>query len=253
MTQPRPVFDGLPRGPVPGLIATMNGTGFMSEWLDSCSQTFVDFAATTASDVLDIGCAYGVATLPALAGGARVTACDMESRHLEMLASRAPDIARDRLRTVVGQLPEIDFPEGAFAAILCARALHFLRGPDIEESVRRFVRWLKPGGKAFIVTDTPYSGYWRAHAPVYQARKLAGDLWPGYIADTAVYRPGAKRGGAEFLNPCDPDILSRVCREAGLVVEHAAFIARSKGPDCAPDITARDHAAVIACKADSAT
>jgi SAM-dependent methyltransferase len=243
-----PALSTLPRGPAPGLIPTLNHTGFMSEHPDACSLAFVDFAAAAGGEALDIGCAYGVATLAALAKGACVLACDMEPRHLEILVERVPLSERSRLRTLAGRLPEVDFAPGSFAAILCSRALHFLRGPDIETCIAKFHGWLTPGGKLFVVTDTPYSGYWKAHAPVYEERKRAGDPWPGLIADTSVYLPAGRAGGAGFLNPCDPDILRRVCAAAGFAVESAAFIARNHGPGHEYEPDTRDHATAVARK-----
>ena len=57
--------SGLPKPFIPGLIPTMNNTGFMTEALDAYSQEFVSYAGSIADEVLDIGCAYGVATLAA--------------------------------------------------------------------------------------------------------------------------------------------------------------------------------------------
>lgn len=57
----------LPKSSVAGLVPTMNNTGWMTEGLDDFSQAFVDYAAASREESLDMGCAYGVATLPALA------------------------------------------------------------------------------------------------------------------------------------------------------------------------------------------
>jgi SAM-dependent methyltransferase len=240
-------FASLPRGPAPGLIPTLNRKGFMSAHLDACSRAFVDHAATAGGEALDIGCAYGIATLAALAKGARVLACDMEPGHLDVLTQQTPPADRARLRTQVGLLPEVDFPDAGFTSILCSRALHFLFGADIEVSVAKFRRWLAPGGRLFLITDTPYAGYWKAHAPIYEQKKRDGDPWPGFIADTSIYL-GATGRPASFLNPCDPDILARVCTNADLIVESAAFIARNDGSGKPVDASSREHAAVVARK-----
>lgn len=235
------------RPTTPGLVPTLNNTGFMSEHIDACSQAFVDFAATCANEVLDMGCAYGVASLAALAKGARVMACDIEPRHLDIVRDKAGAHAH-RLRTQPAALPHADFPNNSFNAILCSRVVHFLRGPDIETSVRKFHDWLTPGGKLFLITDTPYSGYWKAHAPIYEEKKRAGDPWPGLIEDTSVYLPGTSTRSAGLLNPCDPDILSRVCRDAGFTIEEAFFVGRRSTDADPPRPRGTDHAAVTAVK-----
>ena len=48
---------------------TMNGTGFMFEVLDEFADDFIQYAGSIDAPVLEVGCAYGVASLPALAGG----------------------------------------------------------------------------------------------------------------------------------------------------------------------------------------
>ena len=67
--------------------------------------------------------------------GARVLACDLEPRHLEILAQRVPTADRARFRSQPGRLPDVNFPAGSFGGILCARTLHFLRARDIGLTV----------------------------------------------------------------------------------------------------------------------
>jgi SAM-dependent methyltransferase len=211
-----------------GLVPTLNHRGFMSATIDHYSSRFADFAGTIADEVLDMGCAYGVATRAALERGARVMACDMESGHLEILEVDMPAELKRRLRTRVGSLPEVDFAEESFGAILCSRVLHFLLGDEIRLALANMHRWLKPGGKIFLVADTPYTGFWQSTAVDYEKRKAAGDLWPGLIKDIApLLGNGAVPDGMlPYLNPMDPDILSRECTRAGFVVEEARFTGR---------------------------
>jgi 2-polyprenyl-3-methyl-5-hydroxy-6-metoxy-1,4-benzoquinol methylase len=79
----------------------------MLEALDTFAENFITFAAQDDGEVLDIGCAYGVASLAALNAGARVCACDMEPRHLDALLERAPAYVRSKLRTVTGVFPQV--------------------------------------------------------------------------------------------------------------------------------------------------
>jgi len=241
----------MPEPTLPGMIPTLNDTGFMTEELDEYSLAFVDYAGTCGAPVLDIGCAYGVATLPALAAGATVTACDMEPRHLEILARRVPPKARQRLTVEVGRLPSRDFARRSFDAVLAARVLHFLDGRDIETSVRKMASWLVPGGKAFLITDTVYSGIWAAHAPIYEERKAQGLLWPGEIHDAQRYLPERARARTRvrYMNFLDPDILRRVAEEAGLDVERVGFVqpgAHEAGKTYGD--AERERAAVVAVK-----
>jgi SAM-dependent methyltransferase len=245
LVQDRPMSNTdplLPKSSVPGLVPTMNNTGWMTEGLDAVSQAFVDYAITLEDECLDLGCAYGVATLPALTGGARVLACDMEPRHLEILRERVPAEHAARLRTQPGTMPTVDFPAGSFGAILCARALHFLRGADIETTVGRMHRWLKPGGRVFLVADSPYTGPWYTQAAEYERRKAEGDPWPALYENYRELLPASANpeDHPSFINPLDPDVLARVVKAAGFEVLECRWLAGAM-----PKSPARTHAGII--------
>lgn len=235
----------LPKSSVPGLIPTLNNTGWMTETLDDYSRAFTEYAGTVTQECLDIGCAYGVATLPALANGARILASDLEPRHLEILAERVPQTDRGRYRSQPGRLPDVEFPAGSFGAILCARTLHFLLAGDIELTVRKMFDWLVPGGRVFLVTDSPYVGPWWKSAPEYERRKREGCPWPGFVSNyAALLPPGTDTTKhPNFIHPLDPDILRRVTGAAGFEVLEAGFL--QGGGKAA---TGREHAGVIARK-----
>lgn len=75
-----------PRSFLPGLVPTLNHRGFMPETLDRFSVAFVHDAGSSSAPVLDIGCAYGVASRAALDQGATVHACDMDAGHVAILS-----------------------------------------------------------------------------------------------------------------------------------------------------------------------
>lgn len=237
--------DLLPKSYVPGLIPTLNKMGWMTNSLDEISQAFTEYAGSITDESLDMGCAYGVATLAALDNGARVCACDIESGHLDILAKRIPDNAADRYRGKVGTLPDVNFPSASFGAVLASRVLHFLVGEDVEQTVMKMHDWLKPGGRVFLIADSPYTGPWRAASEDYERRKADGDPWPGFIEDYSQYLPASADmgSGPTFINPMDPDILSRVCIAAGFEILEARFLAGGTKRS-----TDRDHAGVIARK-----
>ena len=203
----------------------------MTESLDPYSIEFAKFAGSISDEVLDIGCAYGVATIAALEQGARVLACDMEQEHLKVLKDRVPDGLLKRLRTRQGLLPDIDFEEASFGSILASRVLHFLTPEEIRLAFKKFSDWLKPGGRLYALADTPYTGFWASEAPKYEKRKAEGDLWPSYIDDVSVF-PGGRipDGHPPFIHPLDSEILAREARIAGLKVITTAMIGRADLP-----------------------
>lgn len=214
----------------PIMEPTLNNTGFMFKVLDDYAREFIEFAGETDDPVLEIGCAFGNATIPALEAGGRITACDLEQQHLDILLDKTPPRLRENLTCLQGQLPYLELPDAAFGAILSSRVLHFLDGSAIDASVRKMYSWLKPGGRLYLVIDTPY-GIWRKLIPIYEEKKRRGDRWPGLMIGLENYLPftPADRSldGPPFMNLLDPDLLLRMCTEAGFVVERFGFIDRS--------------------------
>lgn len=243
---PSKAHPALPDSPVEGLIPTMNNTGWMTVTMDAYSKAFTEYAGKVRGEVLDIGCAYGIATLAALDNGARILACDMEPKHLEVLEQRVPAAQKNRYRSLPGTLPGVDFAASSFDAILAARVLHFLNGADIETTVCKMFDWLTPGGRLYLVADSPYTGPWAQYSADYERRKAEGDPWPGFFNDYASFLPAGTDPAAhpDFINPLDPDILIRVCIDAGFEVLDAEFLSSST-----KHATGRDHAGVIASKA----
>ncbi len=219
----------MPKQWVSGLVPTMNDKGFMFEVIDEYARGFIEHAAQSPDEALEVGCAYGISTIQALEKGARVTACDMDPRHLEVLKTRAPAATHERLTLVTGTLPDIDLPEEHFGSLLCSRVLHFLRGDDVDASVRNMYRWLKPGGKLFLVADTPF-GIWRNFIPTWEANVAKGERWPGIMEPVSQYLPYGPSDddiGLPLMNLLVPDLLSRTAAEAGFVVEQCSYIDRN--------------------------
>ncbi|AZE49484.1 Malonyl CoA-acyl carrier protein transacylase [Pseudomonas chlororaphis] len=250
---------------IKGMIPTLNGTGAMTTVLSACSQLFVESAASSAGEVMDMGCAYGVATIAALERGARVLAVDIEEQHLTILAGNVAPRLRGRLSTRAGALPDMDFAPGRFQAIHAARVLHFLPPEAFRESIRKMARWLVPGGRLFLICDSPYFPHWAARVDEYERLNAQGDEWPGYIADIAGYFHSRARAGAAnaidsgshasdalngtpLINLVDPEILARECRLAGLLVEEAGYEGLAIDYDGQAATDGLEHASVIALK-----
>ncbi len=238
-----------PEGWVDGMVPTMNGTGFMFERIDAYAEEFIEYSGSIDDEVLDMGCAYGVASISALQAGAKVRACDLDERHIEILESRVPKELRANLTCQQAQLPDVDLPADHFGAIFCSRVFHFLSGDDIDASTRNMFRWMKPGGKLYIVADTPY-GIWRNFIPTWEANYEKGERWPGWMEPAIDFLPYSSSGKSKhppFMNLQDPDLLARTCTEAGFNVQRATFIAR---PDFSEKgrMDGRENCGVLAIK-----
>ena len=232
-----------------GMIPTLNRTGVVIETLTHCSKSFAEYAGQCEGEVLDIGCAYGVATVAALEQGARVLAVDMEQQHLDILKDRIRDEARPLLSLQRGVLPDINFEEERFAAIHASRVIHFLKPDDVQKTIQKMYQWLQPGGKLFLVADSPYLGYWKSKSSEYEARKAAGDSWPGYIDNVGNYFDVRDVDGApSLINPLDPDILRRECEAVGFDVEEVGFVGSGIDSEIEESKAGMEHVEIIAIK-----
>lgn len=231
-----------------GLIRTLNSMGTMTPSPDIFSRAFIDFAPKAPGRSLDIGAAYGVATLPALRNGASVIANDIDERHLRILCDRVPIGDRARLELAAGEFPDkLDFPAGSLGAVLICRVMHFFDGPRIERAAAKVMNWLAPGGKVFVVGETPFIGTARAFFPIYESRQKAGDQWPGVVENVAAHDP--KRAGSlpNLFHLLDERVLGRVFTSAGFEIERLELFSR---PDYPADIRldGRESVGLIAVK-----
>jgi SAM-dependent methyltransferase len=230
------------------MVPTLNDTGFMFKILDDYARDFIRFAGETGEPVLEVGCAFGNVTIPALEAGGCVTAVDMDQQHLDILLDKTPVELRGNLQCVAGKLPYLDMPRETYAAVLCSRVLHFLDGSAIDASVRKMFDWLMPGGRLYLVADTPY-GIWRKLIPIFEEKKRRGDRWPGLMIGLENYLPfkptDRSLGAPPFMNLLDPDLLNRICADAGFEVERCEFVDR---PDFGGlgRLDGRENAAILA-------
>ena len=215
-----------------GWIPTLNGMGWMTMTIDPIAQKFVDFAATSSNPVLEIGCAYGNVALKALSVGATYIAIDPEARHLEILESQLKPLERSKFKPICGYFPDVEI-EGPIDAAFAGRVFHFLSGEQLEKAAEVLFVKLSSGGKVFVVADSPYRGTTREFVEVYELRKLAGVPWPGYVENISKYNKFAAANQTvlpKSMHLLDPDVLTRTFKQAGFIIEMAAFVSRPDLP-----------------------
>jgi len=235
-----------------GFVKTFNNTGYMTTYLDEVSQAWVDSAKKSSGLNLDVGAAYGVATLAALQESkATVMAVDLDPRHLEVLQARAEELKLgDRLMTM-----DADFPsglkkveDGSVTNILICRVLHFFDGKKLQDAINWCAAKLVKGGGLFLVNETPYLRNFQSFIPIYEERRRRGAEFPGFIEDVKAIAPER----APFLPPqmhlLDGEVLGRVCTKAGLTVEKTVVIPRPNFP-VDIQLDGRESVGVIARKA----
>ena len=232
-----------------GIRPTANNMGWSSDVLNQISQEFVHFAAQYKFPVLDIGAAYGVATIPALEAGARVVANDISTEHLDELQRRTPSHLLERLTTIPGKFPgELDFPPESFDAVHASQVLHFLTPEEVVAGLEASYRWLRPGGRLFILAATPYQATHIGFAPEFEKRKADGERWPGMIENVREYNTHWSADlTTPWLHVFDDDVLAAAVRGAGFEVKQVRMLSRDGLPDFVRH-DGREHVGLIARK-----
>ncbi len=212
-------------------VPTLNQTGYMTTHLDIYSEAFIDYAATIPDTVLEIGAAYGVATLKALEKGASIIANDLSQEHLLCLQQSAIDKKLDtsKLFLMLGDIREDhSLSNDSLGGILMCRVIHFFTGSEIESFLVKAYQWLRPGSKLFIIAETPYLGFLKDFIPEYEKNVKLNLKWPGYVARVKDYIQDPNL--PEMIHSMDVPILKRVLLEHGFIIEKIGYIDRSDFP-----------------------
>lgn len=180
--------------------------------------------------VLDIGSAFGAASLAALRAGATVVANDLDAGHLFELQRLAGPAARLILKP--GHFPkQIDFEAGSLHSVHISNVAHFLSGKLLEQGIRMIARWLRPGGRLFLQAVTPFQSVFLGFLPEYERRVRSGVRWPGYIPKVSAYaRHRQFSQMPRSVHLLDEPVLRRTAREAGLAIERCWYFRRADQP-----------------------
>jgi len=215
-----------------GLIPTDDNMGIMTRELGPAAREFVELSKTAALPLLDIGAAYGNATLPALKNGATVVALDLSPTELAILQQSADAEEQRRLVVMPVRFPqEVNLLDSSLSGVLGGQVLHFLDGPTLEAALGKIHRWLAPGGRLYAITITPSLSYYRKFWDEYQARKARGDRWPGVFNPKDVATPEWRDRLPDLIHLFDTDILGRAVREAGFEIEMLEYFCFTNFPD----------------------
>lgn len=199
---------------------TLNDTGEMIHSLDEFSEAFVEFSVKAPGPVLDVGAAYGVASLAALDRGAWVIANDIEPEHLRILEARAPQSQLRRLSLMPGDFPyECPVDRGSLGAVLLSRVLHFFSGADLRQALSRLFQALHTGGKLFAVVEQSIFPDHPMFEAIYRQRLSQNMLWPGFITGIKKLVPKRVTRIPNQLHLLDEDVLSRELTRAGFEID----------------------------------
>jgi Methyltransferase domain len=217
----------LKRPPVKdNLISTLNKMGYMMSKPDALNQAFIDFALIAEAPVLEIGSAYGVATIPALKKGAVVIANDLDERHLQLLKSQAPVSSLERLQLKPGRMPDdLDFAEESLGAVFASRVLNFIHPTKLEECFHLIFKWVKRGGQFFYLGGSPWFGTYKSFIPQYEQNRKDHKPWPGFINSIKDYASAERAANLpEFVTLLDKDEVKHLMTQAGFKIQTLSYV-----------------------------
>ncbi len=212
-------------------VGTRNRTGWTSNVLNEVAEMFVEACGPGVS-ALEIGAAYGVATLPALARGAKVLANDLDPVHLDRLWNECPPANRERLTLLAARFPRnVKLPGEAFDLALASNVFHFFTGRQMETGAESLRYWLRPGGRVFVQAATPYMAPFQDFLPEYERRREDGIYFPGWIENTREYSRHGRLGEIpKSIHLLDEEVLARVFTAAGFEIERCWLYRRRDFP-----------------------
>jgi hypothetical protein len=209
----KPVFMPKQKG---NKVVTLNNQGFMRVELDEFSRKWVSEAITSGYPFLEIGAAYGQASVMALEGGATIIANDIEMEHLRVIKDRVSVDLQKKLYLNGNSFPDkIDIPDNSLGGVLFCRVGHFFTEEKMLDSLKKIHDMLAVGGSLFFVSVSPYHyTLLKDFLPVFLERKKRGDKNPGYIDNMKKYMPSPESSIfiPNFLNAWDISTISRLLK-----------------------------------------
>ncbi len=113
-------------------------------------------AAFPDAHVLDLGCGAGHASFTAAQQVAQVTAYDLSSQMLDVVAEAAKAKGLNNVTTRQGYAESLPFEDASFEAVISRYSAHHWH--DVGQALREVKRVLKPGG-IFIIMDVMSPGH----------------------------------------------------------------------------------------------
>lgn len=194
--------------------------------------------------VLDIGTASGNNTLLALARGVHIiVANDISPEALEDVEAKIePKYVRNVLlnyqRFPNNLEQEIDF----FDKILLSHVIHYLSEEEIISGVNKLYKWLKPGGRVFLQSLSPYS------LPFFHGTKaiIKNNLNSNELNEEALLWAPSKdcsylkeSNMPDFSHPITPSKLQSIFQNAGFFVDYINY--NSFNSEISSPITFKEH------------
>ena len=182
--------------------------------LQRLAERLADFPQ---AHVLDMGCGAGHASFAAAGQVAQVTAYDLSSQMLEVVAEAAKAKGLSNVATRQGYAESLPFDDASFDVVISRYSAHHWH--DVGQALREVKRVLKPGG-VFIIMDVMSPGH-----PVR-------DIWLQTVEALRDTSHVQNYSSGQWLSLItEAGLISRSLITDRLPLEYDAWIARMRTPE----------------------
>lgn len=148
------------------------------------------------------------------------------------MQKKTPSNLLPNLRLFEGKFPYLPrLRPSLFSGILPSGVLHYLHPLEVLPAFKRVFDLLKPGGKFFFHTSTPYIKVFEKFYPIYEENLRRGDLFPGHILNPGKYVPSRKNYLPKSLILMDQKTVEHLMKKAGFHIESLSFVEMSNCPE----------------------
>ncbi|WP_299005757.1 class I SAM-dependent methyltransferase [uncultured Shewanella sp.] len=211
--------------------STVNHKGVMVKQFSDVSQYFIRDAVNASHTLIDMGCAYGIATLPILEMHKNIVACDLSQEHLDILKQETPEKLLPYLTLKQGDFPyDFSFEKNSISGIHCSYIFNLMTAEAVSLALTHCFNWLIPGGKLYINAPTPYLNGLN-FIDEFQRREANGEPFPGIIDKQSMasfIQQGLQEmmstdGLLNFLHVFTKESLSKVLIEKGFLIDFSQY------------------------------
>lgn len=208
-------------------ILTKNQMGWAIEPDDDYINEFIQYSQQVSGYSMDIGAAYGFATLKAVEGGAHIIVNDICKEHLDYIKKNIKARYKHLISYMEGNFLSFSIQENSIESILLSRVLHMLSAKELEKAIDLIWLWLKTNGRAFITVATPYTKNLEKFVPIFRKNKSLGIDNPGLISNLDSFLSDTNKNLPKKMQLFDLDILISTFQKRGFSIIKAGYIKRT--------------------------
>lgn len=202
-------------------VVTLNNQGFMRVELDNFSRLWIKYASENKLPCLEIGAAYGQASIAALELGGTIIANDISPEHLIILRNRVDSSLHKRLFLNNSSFPEeLELLNNSIGHVLFCRLGHFFTNETLIRCFNIIYECLALKGRLFYVGISPYHYTLRDRfLPIFLKRKVNNEKNSGYIDNMREYIPRSFDKIPMFMNCFDEDTFTNLIKETNFIIK----------------------------------